>query len=85
MAKIPNNAEKFPIEWDGTVKGGDTEGDSIPSDKIIVWGDNPFTWGDVAFIQDIADGIGTGNEITIANFFGMMRIKRKNLSILFVE
>ena len=62
MAKIPNNAEKFPIEWDGTVKGGDTEGDSIPSDKIIVWGDNPFTWGDVAFIQDIADGIGTGSR-----------------------
>ena len=62
MAKTPTNAEKFPIEWDGTVVGGDTGGDSIPSSKSIVWGSNPFTWGDVAFIQEVVDGIGTGSR-----------------------
>ena len=62
MAKIHQNAEKFPIEWDGTVKGGENQGDSIPSSKNIIWGSNPFTWGDVAFIQEIVDGIGTGSR-----------------------
>jgi hypothetical protein len=62
MAKIPNNAEKFPIRWDGIVVGGENQGDSIPSSKSIVWGSNPFTWGDVAFIQEIIDGIGTGSR-----------------------
>ena len=62
MAKIPKNAEKFPIEWDGTVKGGENQGDSIPSDVNIVWGNNSFTWGDVQFIQEIVDGIGTGSR-----------------------
>ena len=62
MAKIPKNAEKFPIEWDGTVKGGENQGDSIPSSVNLVWGSNQFTWGDVAFIQEIVDGIGTGSR-----------------------
>ena len=62
MAKIHQNAEKFPIEWDGTVVGGENQGDSIPSSKNIIWGSNPFTWGDVAFIQEIVDGIGTGSR-----------------------
>ena len=62
MAKIHQNAEKFPIEWDGTVVGGENQGDSIPSSKSIVWGSNPFTWGDVAFIEEIVDGIGTGSR-----------------------
>ena len=62
MAKIHQNAEKFPIQWDGDVIGGENQGDSIPSSKNIVWGSNPFTWGDVAFIQEIVDGIGTGSR-----------------------
>ena len=62
MAKIHQNAEKFPIEWDGTVVGGENQGDSIPSSQTIVWGSNSFTWGDVAFIQEIVDGIGTGSR-----------------------
>ena len=62
MAKIHQNAEKFPILWDGTVVGGENQADSIPSSKSIVWGSNPFTWGDVAFIQEIVDGIGTGSR-----------------------
>ena len=62
MAKIHQNAEKFPIEWDGTVVGGDNQGDSIPSSESIVWGSNPYTWGDAQFIQEIVDGIGTGSR-----------------------
>jgi hypothetical protein len=62
MAKIHKNAEKFPITWDGTVVGGEAEGDNIPSSETVVWGSNPFTWGDVQFIQDIVDGIGTGSR-----------------------
>ena len=62
MAKTPKNAEKFPIEWDGDVKGGDSQGDEIPTSVSTVWGSNPYTWSDVAFIQEIADGIGTGSR-----------------------
>ena len=62
MAKIHQNSEKFPIRWDGTVVGGGTQGSSIPSSETIVWGSNPYTWGDVAFIQEIVDGIGTGSR-----------------------
>ena len=64
MAKIPKNAEKFPIQWDGTVDSpflGATNNE-VPDSKSIVWGSNPFTWGDVAFIQEIFDGIGTGSR-----------------------
>ena len=62
MAKTPKNAEKFPIQWDGDVVGGENQGDSIPSNIDVVWGSNDFTWGDVAFIQEIVDGIGTGSK-----------------------
>ena len=62
MAKTPINAEKFPIQWDGDVVGGENQGDSIPSNIDVVWGSNDFTWGDVAFIQEIVDGIGTGSR-----------------------
>jgi len=145
MAKIHQNAEKFPIRWNGNVEGGENQGDSIPSDVNITWGgrdypapytpcwddgnggidgsqcttvmedlfledldinqpgngvdvldavawisqgrsditnyivaningipnksgtlraggSNTFTWGDVSFIQEIVDGIGTGSR-----------------------
>ena len=62
MAKTPKNAEKFPIQWDGDVVGGENKGDNIPSSVNVVWGSNSFTWGDVAFIQEIVDGIGTGSR-----------------------
>ena len=38
MAKIPKNTEKFPIQWDGKVVGGEPEGDNIPSSLDITWG-----------------------------------------------
>ena len=53
MAKIHQNAEKFPIQWNGKVVGGEKEGDSVPSDITLVWGSNDFTWGDAQFIQEI--------------------------------
>ena len=62
MAKIHQNAEKFPIRWDGIIVGGENQGDSIPSDIHVTWGNNSFTWGDVNFIQEIMDGIGTGSR-----------------------
>tara|TARA_R100000664_G_C2754196_1_gene141745 strand:- start:2312 stop:2956 length:645 start_codon:yes stop_codon:yes gene_type:complete len=145
MAKIHQNAEKFPIRWNGNVEGGENQGDSIPSSLDIKWGvgniipytpcwddgnggidgsqcttvmadlfvedldinqpgngvdvldavawisqgrsditnyivanisgvpnlngpttkvagSNIFTWGDVSFIQEIMDGIGTGSR-----------------------
>ena len=62
MAKIHQNAEKFPIQWDGDVVGGENQGDSIPSNIDVVWSSNDFTWGDVNFVIEIADGIGTGSR-----------------------
>ena len=62
MAKKHQNVEKFPIQWDGDIVGGENQGDSIASDITLVWGSNDFTWGDAQFIQDIVDGIGTGSR-----------------------
>ena len=42
------------IRWDGTTEDGRT--------TSIQWGSNPYTWSDVAFIQELADGIGTGSR-----------------------
>ena len=62
MAKTPKNAEKFPIKWNSVVVGGENQGDSIPSNETIIWGDNPYTWGDVNFVIEVADGLGTGSR-----------------------
>ena len=42
------------IKWNGDT----TEYGNIS----VIWGNNPYTWGDVQFVQEIADGIGTGNR-----------------------
>ena len=64
MVKIPKNAEKFPIRWDGTVDSPflGSDNNEVPDSQDIVWGSNSFTWNDVAFIQEIVDGIGTGSR-----------------------
>jgi len=64
MAKIHQNAEKFPIQWDGDVTqvGKDQQNDNIPSNVSLVWGTTDVTWGDAQFIQEIMDGIGTGSR-----------------------
>ena len=58
----------YKIQWNGLVD--DSESDSlvsadnneVPSSVDIVWGDNSYTWGDVAFVLEIFDGIGTGSR-----------------------
>ena len=64
MAKTHQNAEKFPIQWDGDVTqvGKDQQNDNIPSNVSLVWGTTDVTWGDAQFIQEIIDGIGTGSR-----------------------
>ena len=42
------------VRWGGTTEDGRT--------TSTIWGDNPFTWGDVNFVIEIADGIGTGSR-----------------------
>ena len=53
---MPSNAH---ISWDGKA--------SHPKDNKtrtvdIVWGSNPYTWGDVNFVIEVADGLGTGSR-----------------------
>tara|TARA_R110001583_G_scaffold112991_1_gene263322 strand:- start:164 stop:511 length:348 start_codon:yes stop_codon:yes gene_type:complete len=45
---------KSKIKWNGNTVDGRT--------TSIEWNDNPYTWGDVAFIEEIADGIGSGSR-----------------------
>ena len=63
MAKKHINLENLPIQWDGDiVKPSDGSAQSTPDNTNIVWGSNPYTWGDVNFVIEIADGLGTGNR-----------------------
>ena len=64
MAKLPKNAEKFPIQWDGTIDSPflGAQNNEVPDSETIVWGSNNYTWGDVQFLQEIVDGLGTGRR-----------------------
>ena len=63
MAKKHKNLDNIPIQWDGNlVKPSDGSAQSSPDNVDIVWGSNPYTWGDVNFVQEIVDGIGTGSR-----------------------
>ena len=63
MAKKHKNLENLPIQWDGDLsKPSDGSAQSSPDNIDIVWGSNPYTWGDVNFVIEIADGLGTGNR-----------------------
>ena len=64
MAKTHQNAEKFPIQWNGDVTqvGKDAQNDNIPSNVTLVWGTTDVTWGEAQFIQEIMDGIGSGSR-----------------------
>tara|TARA_Y100000593_G_scaffold11310_1_gene20139 strand:+ start:2548 stop:2940 length:393 start_codon:yes stop_codon:yes gene_type:complete len=64
MAKTPKNAEKFSIQWDGTIDSPflGADNNETPDREDIVWGSNSYTWGDVVFIQEIVDGLGTGRR-----------------------
>ena len=64
MAKIHQNAEKFPIQWDGDITqvGKDQQNDNIPSNVSLIWGTTDVTWSEALFIQEIMDGIGSGSR-----------------------
>ena len=65
MAKKDKTLETIKIQWDGTFADDlpQQTNDSIPDYvELGTWGDNPYTWGDVSFVIEIADGIGTGNR-----------------------
>ena len=42
------------IKWNGETEGY--------GNITTIWGSNPYTWDDVIFIQEVVDGIGTGNR-----------------------
>ena len=54
------------IRWNGVVDDSDPahagDNNEVPTSVDIVWGDNSYTWGDVAFVLSIFDGIGTGSR-----------------------
>ena len=63
MAKKHKNIDNIPVQWDGDLsKPSDGSAQSSPDNVDVVWGDNPYTWGNVNFIQEIVDGIGTGSR-----------------------
>ena len=64
MAKKHKNLDNIPIQWDGDLIHQDAgvQGQNIPGNIDITWGNNPYTWGDVNFVIEIADGIGTGSR-----------------------
>jgi len=56
------------IQWNGLVDDSEldslasADNNEVPTSVDIVWGDNSYTWGDVAFVLEIFDGIGTGSR-----------------------
>ena len=65
MAKKHKNLDNIPIQWDGDLthlQAGDQNQSSPDNVDLGTWGDNPYTWGDVSFVIEIADGIGTGSR-----------------------
>ena len=65
MAKKHKNLDNIKIQWDGDLSHPQAgqQNQSIPASiDLGTWGDNPYTWGDVVFVQEIADGIGTGSR-----------------------
>ena len=50
------------IRWNGDIQDGGIVNQSVPASTAVKWGDNSYTWGDVQFISDIKDGIGTGSR-----------------------
>ena len=56
------------IQWNGLVDDSEldslasADNNEVPTSVDIVWGDNSYTWGDVVFVQEVVDGIGTGSR-----------------------
>ena len=65
MAKIHNNVEKFPIQWDGDVTqfGGDKKNDNIPASVNVTWNAGRPTTPYVACWDDGNGGV-DGSQCT---------------------
>ena len=56
------------IQWNGLVDDSEldslasADNNEVPTSVDIVWGDNSYTWGDVAFVLSIFDGIGSSSR-----------------------
>ena len=56
------------IQWNGVVDDSEldslasADNNEVPTSVDIVWGDNSYTWGDVAFVLSIFDGIGSSSR-----------------------
>ena len=56
----------YKVKWNGLVNDSDldslasADNNEVPESVDVIWGDNNFTWGDVAFVLEIFDGIGGG-------------------------
>ena len=64
MAKKHRNLDNILIQWNGDLsKPSDGSAQSSPDNiDLGTWGDNPYTWDDVSFVIEIADGLGTGGR-----------------------
>ena len=64
MAKKHKNLDNILIQWNGDLsKPSDGSAQSSPDNiDLGAWGDNPYTWDDVSFVIEIADGLGTGGR-----------------------
>ena len=57
--------EKSKIQWNGKIdpdSEGAADNNEVPASVDIVWGANSYTWGDVSFVLEIFDGLGTGSR-----------------------
>ena len=58
----------YKIQWNGLVDDSEldslatADNNEVSAGVDIIWGDNSYTWGDVAFVLEIFDGIGTGSR-----------------------
>ena len=56
------------IQWNGLVDDSEldslasADNNEVPTSVDIVWGNNSYTWGDVAFVLSIFDGIGSSSR-----------------------
>ena len=58
----------YNIKWNGLVNDSDSDSlasadnNEVPTSVDIIWSCNSYTWGDVAFVLEVFDGIGTGSR-----------------------
>ena len=58
----------YKIKWNGLVNDSDSDSlvsvdnNEVPTSVDIIWSSNSYTWGDVAFVLEVFDGIGTGSR-----------------------